>query len=83
MARVLGAVDLWEVLEVPRAPALDVLKKAKRTKSLLVHPDKLPQGTAGAPQAFVRVTQVGAPTQRARPGSGVRVFGGHVLSLRH
>lgn len=58
VARVLGAQDLWEVLEVPRAPAEDVLKKAKRTKSLAVHPDKLPPATAGAPQAFVRVTQV-------------------------
>ncbi|KAK9792502.1 hypothetical protein WJX73_001852 [Symbiochloris irregularis] len=57
VARVLGAADLWQVLEVPRSPALDVLKKAKRTKSLAVHPDKLPPATAGAPQAFVRVTQ--------------------------
>ena len=58
VARVLGAADLWQVLEVPRSPALEALKKAKRTKSLLVHPDKLPPATVGAPQAFVRVTQV-------------------------
>ena len=49
---------MWQVLEVSRSPALDALKKAKRTKSLLVHPDKLPPTAVGAPQAFVRVTQV-------------------------
>lgn len=58
IARVLAAEDLWEVLQIPKQTPADVLRKAKNMKLLLVHPDKLPPKTPGAPEAFQRVTQV-------------------------
>ena len=57
MARVLGSKDLYEVLEVPRDADEEVLRKAKRAKSLATHPDKL-GGAVGAKEAFQRVTEV-------------------------
>lgn len=57
MVRVLQAVDHYEVLQVPMAVDMELLRKAKRQKALATHPDKL--GVApGANEAFARVTEV-------------------------
>ena len=58
VARVLQAADHYEVLQVPMAAEADALRKAKRTKALATHPDKLGQAP-GANEAFARVTEVG------------------------
>jgi hypothetical protein len=59
VARILGASDFYEVLEVDRAVDEAAVRKAKRVKVLLVHPDKLAGDAAiGAAEAFHRVTEV-------------------------
>ena len=55
--RVLEAEDFYEVLGVPRDADVEILKKAKREKSLATHPDKLAQAV-GSNEAFARVTEV-------------------------
>ena len=57
VARVLQAVDHYEVLQVPVSADAETLRKAKRSKALGTHPDKLGQA-AGANEAFGRVTEV-------------------------
>ncbi|KAG1651665.1 hypothetical protein FOA52_011854, partial [Chlamydomonas sp. UWO 241] len=57
VARVLGALDFYEVLEVPRGADDETVRKAKRAKSLATHPDKLGGTAVGAKEAFQRVTE--------------------------
>ena len=57
VARVLQAVDHYDVLQVPVSAATDALRRAKRIKALATHPDKLGQ-TPAANEAFARVTEV-------------------------
>lgn len=47
-----------QVLGVEAGSDLPSLRKAKLSKVLAVHPDKLPQGTPGCEQAFQRVQTV-------------------------
>lgn len=56
--RVLQSKDLFDVLELPRSCDDEDVRRAKRTKSLATHPDKL-GGAPGAKEAFQRVTEVG------------------------
>lgn len=57
VVRVLQAADHYEVLQVPLKAQADALRRAKRSKALATHPDKLGQA-AGANEAFARVTEV-------------------------
>ena len=57
VARVLEAADHYEVLQVPVSVDAETLRRAKRSKALATHPDKLGQA-AGANEAFGRVTEV-------------------------
>lgn len=56
VARVLAAVDWYEVLEVPRDVDAEGLRKAKNAKSLMTHPDKLGEAV-GAKEAFQKVLE--------------------------
>jgi hypothetical protein len=47
-------------LQVPENADADALKKAKRKKVLLTHPDKLGE-VVGTNEAFARVTEVNTP----------------------
>ena len=61
--RVLQAADHYEVLQIPVSADAEALRKAKRTKALATHPDKLGQA-AGANEAFGRVTEVSCSVLR-------------------
>jgi DnaJ domain len=59
VARVLSCTDYYEVLEVERTADEGAIRRAKRSKALLVHPDKLPgDASIGAAEAFHRITEV-------------------------
>ena len=55
--RIKSPASHYLVLEVDTSAEEDVIRRAKRTKSLLVHPDKV-GGLAGSSDAFGRVTDV-------------------------
>eukprot|EP00884_Botryococcus_braunii_P014615 jgi/Botrbrau1/23154/Bobra.0041s0006.2 len=58
VARVLSCTDYYEVLEVERTADEGAVRRAKRSKALLVHPDKLTGNAAiGAAEAFHRITE--------------------------
>lgn len=63
VVRVLQAADHYEVLQIPVSADAEALRKAKRTKALATHPDKLGQA-AGANEAFGRVTEVSCSVLR-------------------
>lgn len=54
--RILAATTHYSVLEVETTAGEDSIRKARRNKSLVVHPDKT--DVAGARDAFDRVTNV-------------------------
>ncbi len=54
--RILAATTHYSVLEVETTAGEDSIRKARRNKSLVVHPDKT--DIAGARDAFDRVTNV-------------------------
>ena len=54
--RILAATSHYSVLEVETTAGEDSIRKARRNKSLVVHPDKT--DVAGARDAFDRVTNV-------------------------
>lgn len=63
VARVLSCTDYYQVLEVERTADEATIRRAKRSKALLVHPDKLAaEASIGATEAFHRVTEVRAST---------------------
>ena len=55
--RILSTSCHYTVLEVDTTAEEEVIRRAKRTKSLLVHPDKVGD-LAGASHAFGKVTDV-------------------------
>ena len=55
--RILSTSCHYSVLEVDTTAEEEVIRRAKRTKSLLVHPDKV-GNIAGASDAFGKVTDV-------------------------
>lgn len=63
MARIAAATTHYSVLEVEQNATDEVIKRARRAKSLLVHPDKVGPGVAGASEAFQKVTLVRALTR--------------------
>lgn len=56
--RILAATCHYNVLEVDSGATEDTIKRARRMKSLLVHPDKVGSDVAGANDAFGKVTLV-------------------------
>ena len=56
--RILAATCHYQVLEVGSNATEETIKRARRMKSLLVHPDKVGPDVAGANDAFGKVTLV-------------------------
>ena len=56
--RILSAKSHYTVLEVDSKATEEAIKKARRMKSLLVHPDKVGPDVLGANDAFGKVTLV-------------------------
>ena len=56
--RILAAKSHYAVLEVGSSATEDIIKRARRSKSLMVHPDKVGSDVAGAADAFGKVTLV-------------------------
>lgn len=59
--RILAAKSHYAVLEVDSSAKEDTIKRARRMKSLVVHPDKVGPDVIGANEAFMKVTQVHIP----------------------
>ena len=71
VVRILSAKSHYTVLEVDSKATEDAIKKARRMKSLLVHPDKVGPDVKGANEAFGKVTLVSHCL--SPPSSGFRI----------